>query len=192
MKKWFAVILCFALVLPMTACGKQREKNYAEEPEELVIERGTWKDGIYTSDFAELTFLLPEGWQIIDEATLEETYTNDVTICDMACQKNDEGTSQVIVTYEDLLKTKGTYAVTEEEYLEEAAALYTNYGFTVTNSEDVELSGNTYRKLGLYAGSEGEELRIYFVVRKIGHYMLGVNFVFENDEQYAAIVASLA
>lgn len=191
MKKVLAVMACFSMVLLLAACGEKREKVYAGEPENVVVERGHWNAGVYTSDFAELTFPLPDGWQIVDEATLEQSYTNDTTIADMACQKGGEGTSKVVVSYEDLLETKGTYAITEEDYLSEAAALYESYGFEVTENEERVLSGNKYRLLGIHAATQDQELSIYFMVRKIGHYMLSVNFAFENDEEQASILESL-
>ena len=93
MKKVLAVILCFGMTLLLASCRGHREKIYAGEPEETVIERGHWLSGVYTSEFAALTFPLPDGWQIVDEETLAQLYTNDTAICDMACQKGDKGTS---------------------------------------------------------------------------------------------------
>lgn len=67
-----ALVVCLALVvLSFAGCGKQENTNEKtstvnqEEKEvakEKELERGKWENNVYTNNFANITFKLPEGW----------------------------------------------------------------------------------------------------------------------------------
>ena len=86
MKKFLkitALLLCLTLiVVAFTGCGKKEDTTedqavVSEEEttteKEKEIERGKWEDDVYTNDFANITFKLPEGWE----------YSNDEEIAEM-------------------------------------------------------------------------------------------------------------
>ena len=81
--KIIALIICLVLIaLIVGGCGKNENTNETqpiinEEQEtaqkEKEFKRGAWENNVYTSEFANITFKLPDGW----------TYSRDEEIAEM-------------------------------------------------------------------------------------------------------------
>ena len=87
--KILALVLCLALAITMlTGCIKKEElkdetatvlnnieeklETTTEKQKEKTLERGVWKDNVYSNEFADITFKLPTGWVYSSDEEIAE------------------------------------------------------------------------------------------------------------------------
>jgi len=83
MKKKSILILSLAAIiaagLSFTACNRNElpPEPIGGQPNGVVESvRGYWSDGVYTNEFANLTFRLPNGWNYVSREQLDEMTAN--------------------------------------------------------------------------------------------------------------------
>ena len=127
---------------------------------------GELVDNVYTNKWSNVKITLPEGYTNKDEQAYKQ-YTTEFMSCGLYVE-NQEGES-IVNLYVDLKNDDGTF--TEEAYLEENKANYTDYGMEITNStsnEKVSISGKEYTCMHLTAKSGTVTLTQSIYVRKDG------------------------
>jgi len=134
MKK-FSLFLLAIIIISMSAGCSGREGR-AAEARELV--RGSWNGNIFTSEFAGLTFTMPDNWlpgsdeeiaalmgvsaEFLSEQGMKitEKMLELSTIYDMAAQNPINGDS-IILMFENLSMHIGGTRLNEMQYLESLA-----------------------------------------------------------------------
>ena len=187
MNKIFAVILSFALILSLAGCGN-KELNYAKAPEVVETQRGTWDGSTYKGAFTDISFSLPDDWEILSDDEIKEISgeTDGITY-DMMCQKNSTG-SVVTVLFEELLKTSATNKITEEEYVKSVADNLYNMGFSVSDPDERTIGSHTYTYVSAYGEGGGMSVNQYSLVRKEKGYMISVIVTASNGDDAEAIL----
>ena len=171
--------------------------NEAQSDSNTEFERGSVENGVYTSDFANVKFTAPDGWEFANDeyiATmmnlgLEVTENNNdltkamleqTTIYDAMCLEQSTG-KNLIFMFENLAKeVPDPSKFTVEDY---ASALDQQFSsaanVSVTNKSDIEhvtLNGEDYIKQTYTINYEtlGAETKQTYYARKIGNYVLGI------------------
>ncbi len=187
MKKVFALLLSAVLAVSLSGCGK-KEVNYAKEPEVIETERGAWDGNTYKGGFTDISFALPDGWEILTDDEIKEVSGEPEGITyDMMCQKSSTG-SVVTVLYEELLKTSATARITEEEYAKSVADNLYNMGFSVSDPDEMELGDHTYTYISAYGEGGGMTVNQYSLVRKEQGYMISVIVTASNGDDAEEIL----
>lgn len=186
MKKAMSLIMASVMALSLLAgCGSKGEE---EKEKELTL--GTISDsGVYTNDFAGITFTAPGGWSYASEdeiksmmdAGSEAIYTDNEalleyamnsTVYDMVAYSGD-GMSNLMVMFENTSRYLGGTSLTNDEYLDELEKnfeLVTYFTYQVDGREDVTLGGETYTCLHTSIPDFG--MYQDYVVRREGKYMI--------------------
>lgn len=123
MKKKILLVIGMVLCLGcFTACGSNNDSENSSINQSQASIRGTWNDNVYTNEFANLKYTLPEQWQYATDeeiasimGTTEDTF--DKVTYDMVSQNLYTG-SNIILMFEDLSKSIGGSKITEEDYMD--------------------------------------------------------------------------
>lgn len=189
MKKFLALLLTVMMVMTMAACGSDASTDNGGTNENSDFVRGVWTDNVYSNEFLNLTFTMPEDWayasdeEIAEQMGLAAEYASSTTeyakayadtknIYDMISQNQVNG-SDVIVMAENLALTVGGTAYDEQAYLDavsEQLLQQDSLDYSIEGeTQDVTLGGETYKMLttNLYEG----ELNQCYLVRRVGKYM---------------------
>mgnify|MGYP004459291275 FL=1 len=187
MKKIIALMLAALTLLSFSGCGK-KELNYAKSPEVVKTERGVWDGNTYRGGFTDISFSLPDGWEILSDDEIKEISgdTDGITY-DMMCQKSSTG-SVVTVLFEELLKTSATNKITEEEYVKTVADNLYNMGFSVSEPDERKIGKNTYTYVSAYGEGGGMTVNQYSLVRKEKGYMISVIVTASNGDDAEEIL----
>lgn len=204
-----------------TALSSEQESNAAIEPaqeentQEIAsksgeLTRGVWDGNTYTSEYAGITFTMPENWisatdeqiasmmsvsvDIMSDAGLEvsEEMLQLQAIYDMMATDTLTGTS-VLVMYENLAVVVGGSSYTEKQYLEEVSKQLDTASMGNANEEITEetLCGNTYTVMKVELEVQDISATQYYYMRKIDKYMQGIIIsVMNGDEDTATQVLS--
>ena len=136
MKKTLKILGIIAVLIVMTlfltGCGETENKETKENEEEATttaekeIVKGQWEDNVYTNEFANLKFNLPEGWtHSTDEEIAEfmeiadvETYKNDTKrlaeetgVYDMIASNPDTAASVMIMFENPVIEVSKDYYI---------------------------------------------------------------------------------
>lgn len=154
MKKIIALALLLTLALTITACSAPEipmitheneapaetealSETAAPEPVAKTFSRGKWSGRTFTSDYAGLTFTLPDGgWKIYSDAELAEYMDVSLDESGMSVSEQDliqqsniidviveepETVSSIMLVYENLALNPAAMDITVEEYAESIA-----------------------------------------------------------------------
>ena len=152
MKRFWMTALCFVLMLALlTACGTSEL--------DMNVVMGTVSDGVYTNEYAELTFSPTSDWTFYDDSSLYEMMDISEDSVDTESRKQnvlsrtqtlytmmamDEIGANLIVGFENLtLSTDGT-SYSGEDYANELVAQCTASGYTFGDITTTTIGGNTY------------------------------------------------
>lgn len=202
-----SLFLCLSLLL--TACGNgttetpvesgqnQRRQSMETQPSQqdpqqdatagTAFSRGKWQDNIYTSDFFQLQFTLPEGWvHATDEeiaATMslgkeiladENKYMAELadltTVYDMMANDVANGSSLVVMAEKQTLDsvTAEVYINTLKGQLEEITSLR----YEVGEPTSQEIAGQNF--VALPTSLPDSSIEQYYYARRQGDYMVAI------------------
>lgn len=202
--KVLAILVMLVLSLAvLTGCGKKEENTNTEnttnagttEPEQTKkeISRGKWEDNVYTSDFAELKFTLPEGWtrstdeeiaammqlgaaMLEDEGKYNAEIAKLTSVYDMLAKSADQ-TSNIQVMMEKVPLSADEYAETLKKNLASLEQLSYNIGETT----ETTIGGNTYKAVNATVEISGMKMEQSYYVRREGDYIVGIIVTASGD-----------
>jgi|GEM_PF-3979901 len=170
----------------------------------IEVSRGTWTDNVFTNEFSDLKFTLPDGW---DKATDEEmaaiadvdidelTNMKSQVIYDMMCE-DPQTASRILVDYENLSLSIGGTKYTEEEYLDAGtdllSELLADYTLTFGEYEKETICDNTYTSLKVNLKSSDNSMIQTYFVRKYGNYMIVIIVTTSEDESIDSIMPNFS
>ena len=189
-----------SIVKPTAADDEDEEEDTTSDSHKAAegtdYERGVVENGVYHSDYADLTFETPDGWTELTEEQLlnmmnlglELTGNEDMMNEELMKQSaiydysaRDVNGGNIAIMYENLKVSMGSLAdsMDEETYLTSVQKqLQGVSGVTyddLTGPEEVELCGNTYYKISHKATYDimgGYTVSQNYYVRKIDDFML--------------------
>lgn len=167
------------------------EISPSPEATETGIARGTWTDGVYTHDYAQLTFTLPEGWIAATDEDIASLMGQSVeilgdkqqwmiesakltTIYDMMAQDPATG-NNALVMFENLSLSPGGLDISEEDYLEIAEGQMSQMeSMDYTFSEPYNATVNGVKYLIVRADEANNNFSQYYLMHKQDKYMVGI------------------
>ena len=179
MKRFFAIVICLAMTLTLlTGCGsKELDMNTV---------MGSVSDGVYTNEYADLTFSPGSDWTFYDDSELLEMMDISESSVDTESKRQnilsrvqtlytamalDEVGANIIIGFENLtLSTDGT-SYSAEDYANEIVAQCTESGYTFGDVVAIEIGGNTYYEAVGSVEESGYDMTQAFLARRIGDYM---------------------
>lgn len=190
MKKFFALLLAVLMVAALAACGG--EPASTEEPKtdkNADFIRGVWVDNVYSNEFLDLSFTMPEGWvsasdeelaeimgvvldQTQDTNAISKEFLSAKVIFDMMAQDATYGTN-ITLQAENMALTLGGSSYTEEEYVKQTVSQLEKQGLTCDLSDEVTettIGSITYKTFNatLYDGAMAQR----YLVSVVGKYMV--------------------
>ncbi len=179
MKRFFAVVICLAMALTLlTGCGSKEL--------DMDIVMGTVSDGVYTNEYADLTFSPGSDWTFYDDSELLEMMDVSESSVDTESKRQnilsrvqtlytamamDEVGANIIIGFENLtLSTDGT-SYTGEDYAEALVAQCIESGYTFGDITTIEIGDNTYYEAVGTVEESGYDMTQAFLVRRIDDYM---------------------
>lgn len=198
--KLLAVAMMLVLSLTILAgCGKKEENgdNKSSESttkqEKKEISKGKWEDNVYTSEFADLKFKLPEGWTrstdeeiaevmnlgkevLEDEGLYSSKVAQLTTVYDMMA-KNKTTNGSIAIMMEKTSAKETLYANSLKTQLEKVTQMKYNIGeFT-----EKTISGNKYTVVPATINVSGQQIFQNYYIRSVGDYMVAI-LVTETSE----------
>lgn len=157
MKRLFAALLA---VILLAGCSDSVEEEHA-------LARGAWEGNTFTSEFANLRFEMPEGWNYASEEEManifgvgqdmmseagiggSRTYTEMMSVYDMMAADPITRTS-IMLVYENLNFVVGGNKITTADYTEILKANFTKMDLGYTFPKEAyegQLGGESYTVL---------------------------------------------
>lgn len=185
MKKLLSVILIVLLAFSLTACSALSDLSSSENK----TSRGIISGNTYTSDFTDISLTLPSDWEFSSDEEIAEmaglatdaigvdefsqTLMNNASVYDMMA-KNTTTQENIIIVYENTIKTGGTQ-ISAEEYLDIVSKqLPASMGYTISEEGNVTLCGNTYLKAVFSTEYTGVALSQTYFLRNMGDYVVSI------------------
>lgn len=172
------------------------------------LTRGTVDKNVYTSEFAEITFTAPEGWEYADDESLAELMgvaADALSNSDLKANKEilesrsiydamaiNPMAANVIFMYENLGSSVGSLTITEQNYLEimkdnlQKANLQT---YVFEDIREEKAGAHTYK--AMYTQLPDLELWQLILVRKIGKYIYSINITASSRDDIPGIMANI-
>lgn len=195
-------ILLFLLCIIFSGCDSMMMFNQPAKK----LARGTVEGNVYKSEYAQLSFSPPEGWEYASDEEVAEIMglTSDMladsdlklnqemlkkrTIYDVMVQNTATG-SNVIVMYENLALVVGGTKFTEEQYYESVKSQLDTaqvYRCVYSDITEESLCGNQYKSLCVEIPDYNAFQ--YFYIRKVDKYMLCVIISVFGDDDISSIL----
>lgn len=179
MKRKIAAVLAALLLMTCSGCSFFRAWK-------TDFVAGTVESGVYTSEFAGLSYTPPEGWSLVErEQAMEKlklpeesfadpgkTYSRYTTLCEMYAMPNPADGSSVYILVDNLAGHSGGKDMTEDQYLQQLCAPKAGKdeaNLTYGDPFDVVVAGQTFRAVESDVSGLGFWQRYY--VRRIGSSM---------------------
>ncbi|MCD7805381.1 MAG: efflux RND transporter permease subunit [Oscillospiraceae bacterium] len=179
MKRILTAGLCFVMAtVLLVSCGA------SELDMDTVM--GTVSGGVYTNEYADLTFSPTSDWTFYDESELLEMMDLSEDSVDTASKRQnalsrvqtlytamamDEIGANIIIGFENLtMSTDGT-SYSAEDYANEIVAQCTASGYTFGDVTAIEIGGNTYYEAIGSVEQSGYDMTQAFLARRIDDYM---------------------
>ncbi len=179
MKRIMTCVLCFVTTLVLlVGCGT------SELDMDTVM--GSVSDGVYTNEYADLTFSPTSDWTFYDESYLLDMMDiSEDSVNTESKRQNvlsrvqtlytamamDEIGANIIIGFENLtMSTDGT-SYTAEDYANEIVAQCTESGYTFGDVTTIEIGGNTYYEAIGSVVESGYDMTQAFLARRIDDYM---------------------
>lgn len=195
--KVLAVAMMLVLSLTVLAgCGKKEENGNGENTttqDKKEISKGKWDDNVYTSEFADLKFTLPEGWNrstdeeiaevmnlgkevLEDEGLYSSKITQLTTVYDMMA-KNPTTNGSIAIMMEKTSAKETLYANSLKTQLESVTQMKYNIG----EITETTISGNKYTVVPATINVSGQQIFQNYYIRSVGDYMVAI-LVTETSE----------
>ncbi len=179
MKRIMTCVLCFVTTLVLlVGCGT------SELDMDTVM--GSVSDGVYTNEYADLSFSPTSDWTFYDESYLLDMMDiSEDSVNTESKRQNvlsrvqtlytamamDEIGANIIIGFENLtMSTDGT-SYTAEDYANEIVAQCTESGYTFGDVTTIEIGGNTYYEAIGSVVESGYDMTQAFLARRIDDYM---------------------
>ncbi len=179
MKRILTAVLCFVMAtVLLVSCGSD------ELDMDTVM--GTVSGGVYTNEYADLTFSPTSDWTFYDESELLEMMDLTEDSVNTASKRQnalsrvqtlytamamDEIGANIIIWFENLtMSTDGT-SYSAEDYANEIVAQCTTSGYTFGDVVTIEIGGNTYYEAVGSVEESGYDMTQAFLARRIDDYM---------------------
>lgn len=164
--------------------------NYEETPEKLYYSKGTFDGTVYENKWADIKFILPEGFSDADLATYSAA-ENSNTECGMYFMADDT-MSLIYICYEKL----PTFPVYDEEkYLDSVMKSLENVSgitYKIPNSySTATIGGYAYAKAECEFNNGNGDFTNTFYVRKLDDYMICISAISVNSESVDALVSNI-
>ncbi len=167
-----------------------------------TISRGKWDDKVYTSEFANLKFTLPDGWtrstdeeiaktmQLGEEVLKnEELYISEISklnvIYDMMA-KNTSTNGSVAVMMEKSVGNAKEYA----EALKAQLGQVTQMNYTIGDFTETKIGGNTYTVVPAKASVSGANVLQNYYLRDEGEYVVAILITETSQENLDKVINS--
>lgn len=201
--KIVAIMMMLVLSLTVLAgCGKTGENTVEQQETKKELSRGKWEGDVYTSEFAELKFTLPDGWtRSTDEeiaATMqlgeeiladEEKYNSELekltTVYDMMVKSADK-TANMQVLMEKTTYDVDAYVTSLKEGLEEVQSI----PYEVGETTETTISGNTYKAITATVEMSGVKMEQSYYIRVEGDYMVVIIVTTAGDITVSEIISN--
>ena len=207
--KVLAILVMIVLSLAvLTGCGKKEENtnsnvdntaNVGTTETKKEIARGKWEDNVYTSEFAELKFTLPEGWtrstdeeiaammqlgatMLEDEGKYNAEIAKLTSVYDMLAKSADQ-TSNIQVMMEKVALSADEYAETLKTSLEQLS-------YNIGETTEKTIGGNTYKAVTATVDISGMKMEQSYYVRKEGDYIVGIIVTASGDVTTDSIMSN--
>ncbi len=190
------LMLAMSLTI-LTGCGKKEENNNQNEntsntasdnnqTTKKELSRGKWEDKVYTNEFADLKFTLPDGWTRSTDEEIAETmqlgeevlknenlYISEISklnvVYDMMAKNASTG-GNVIVMMEKNAGTAKDYADSLKTQLEKV----TQMNYTIGDITEAKIGDNAYTVVAAKASVSGATVFQSYYLRDEGDYVVAV------------------
>ena len=135
---------------PMVQHAAEETPVPTAAPQNKEFTRGIWQEDVYTSEYAGVTFRLPEGWTKASALELESMteYSEDGSILNVTeLYAQEESGASVLLMVDDLTRYDALQALPAAEYAREVALQLEadeELDLTVTTGETMKLCGAEY------------------------------------------------
>ncbi len=170
--------------------GGTTNNNTEETSEKLYYSKGTFDGSVYENKWADIKFILPEGFSDADSATYSAAESSN-TECGVYFMADDT-MSLIYICYEKL-PTFPEYD--EEEYLDSALKSLENISGITYNIPDTysttTIGGYAYAKAECYFNNGNGDFANTFYVRKLDNYMICISAISINSKSNDALVSNI-
>ena len=189
MKKNSAVVIFGMILVILTAFSSNAA---GDNPE---ISRGVWRENVYTNEYADLAFTLPDGWIYLSEDELTTNFNSDVdftkkvskidTFFDMAC-RNQTAESTVFINISKLSFSIRDFKFSEHTEKEFLDLLKEFYGtkYTFGDIRKISVGGNNYTVLS----AVGSTAKFLYLVRNTNNYQVFITVMASDEDTVDAIL----
>ncbi len=177
-------------------------------PPAKELTRGTVDKNVYTSEFAQITFTAPEGWEYADDESLAELMgvaAEALSNSELKVSKEilesrtiydamaiNPMAANVIFMYDNLGASLGTLAITEQRYLEIMKDNLQTANLQTYVFEDIrEEKAGAHTCKAMYAQSPDFGLWQLYAVRRIGKYMHCIIVTSTSKDDIPGIMANV-
>lgn len=163
------------------------------------IDSGQWTDGVYTNDFAEFSFFLPDGWSHYDDSELHDYYEyingtqpDDISNGGMLMYAHDGNYHSAVAV--ELIDMKRWYRAETiifswiKDYEDNADG---GYSYSHDEVKSLEIGGNDYCSVGgTYKSTDDGNVssREIVAVRTYGKYCISITIITRDDADPAALL----
>ena len=185
LKKLFLLLIVTVLVITLAGCGKSKNNENNEEE----ISAGVWNGNVYTNEFLDIKYTIPEGWtysskeELADLMNISLDFVSDIT---NNSEYKKELAKQVTVYYltasnpntgdnVQVVSEKTVMDVTEEYYINNLTEQFTKMEaikYEILDSSSEKLGKYDYKTITIKASDYNIYQRVY--VRKSGKYIINI------------------
>jgi hypothetical protein len=165
-----------------TAGGQQDGEGAYADPAE-----GEWNGGVYTNEFAEITYTLSDGWERKNDEALDFSGTAAAGRVNAALIVNKDSGDNVFIRIFDLGATLDGGSVYETEFLEgmrEAGEKDAAAAAVFGEIFSVNVGGKAYLAMQERAANIAT---LYYLARRVGDYMVIITVKTEGDLEEALV-----
>ncbi len=176
----------------ISSCDESN-RDETEETNKVEAEytKGTFDGSVYTNEWADIEFALPEGFSNAD-SDMYSTAENSVTECGAYFISN-EAASLIYICYE---KLPAFPLYDEEKYLDSAMKSFESVSGITYNLPDayseIIIGGYTYLKAECELNNGYETYANTICVRKLDNYIIFISALSINAESNAALISNIA
>uniref|UniRef100_UPI0040560FF9 hypothetical protein n=1 Tax=Agathobacter sp. TaxID=2021311 RepID=UPI0040560FF9 len=200
LKRCLVILLALSMLTCVTACGgndeedvkgniSSNDENASDTEEEVELSLGTSEGGVYESTFMGLGWNLPEGWEFLSQAEMEQMNQAVIDMMDEdTATQLEEGavfcdmyafalTGDTVNIQIEKLQTVTSILVDEESYaelsIENTKDAFTQMGYTdVTMTQStVTIAGKEHVAIDMSLTDQGVVLYEKMGLVKVGDYM---------------------
>ena len=178
MKNGFKILIALVIVILMTACSPETSNDNTKK-----IELGTWQDNIYTNNFLNIKYTLPDSWSVTTNDELAEHMKTDV---DTLTDSNKLSELSVVYHFMVIDETTGNNVILLSEkdnvssirtYINSVKAQLKNVTtmkYTIGDENDETINGIKYKTLEVDCNIENQVLKQKYYIVKDNDYFTSI------------------